>query len=671
MPRDVTATLDDDSQVVYKAVPDDVTPEQVTARVLQEHGKGVKKLDGGNPPSAASTVLSSVKGGVLDLARGAARATTPLAGMMPGELIADPVMRHFGMKGPTDVKNEIIEASVPQDKGGTGRQYLRAGLEGLGGGLVSGPTGILRNAVLGGISGLGSEASAKMFGEGGLQRFLGGLAAGGGAGVLSSLRSTKGKLAAEAVKDVSDADLATTKANMQGAQREGIPLTASQAMPRPSNIDTISNVLANNESGAETARLLRNQPRDAAMLAEREAGALPGTVREGQQVANNVQQGATEAIQSVKDARTSLVSPLYKNAGDLGVRAPKDLAATIDRFVNAANTSPSVAAKALALKDELLTSSVSGKPRTSAEEIKAAIDDFRGTYKNPLNPPSPTELGQLKYITQQLTDQLATKSPIIRAANTVYKWASEGVVDPLKKSVVGRMATPAGSAADKEALKGRVMSVFEQGSTPGAPTSEILTLERSLRNSGNPEAFQDAAKTWLANKVGAASKQQGGRPADSTAANLEAVFAGDVNKQQGLKDILVGLARSQGLADDALLPGMQNMIKYVSMAARRPGTVGGLNAQGVQAASESALAGKIASHSLVAPFRGTFSAINQMLSKDAYRFMDKLLTTPEGIDVLKQMGRAPQRTATQDALAVFLGTMGTEAASKPAPIMAE
>lgn len=49
MPRNITVTLQDGSQHIYQNAPDDVTPEQVTARAQKEFGSAVKHLDGGRP----------------------------------------------------------------------------------------------------------------------------------------------------------------------------------------------------------------------------------------------------------------------------------------------------------------------------------------------------------------------------------------------------------------------------------------------------------------------------------------------------------------------------------------------------------------------------------------------------------------------------------------------
>jgi hypothetical protein len=223
----------------------------------------------------------------------------------------------------------------------------------------------------------------------------------------------------------------------------------------------------------------------------------------------------------------------------------------------------------------------------------------------------------------------------------------------------GRVDTAVGGSARRQRIRSEYTSVFDRGTLPDSPRSDILTLERKLRTGGRPDEFADAAKTWLASKLSSATVTEGGRLADDTAASFERTLQGNPSQERGFRDIMVGLARSQGLPDEALLPGMHNLMQYVGMAARRPGTVGGLTTAEVRDSSKNAVVGKIGAFSAVAPFRGTAQALNHWLSKDAYTFMDKAVTTPEGVEMLRQMAKGPTRTATNDAVAAFLGTLAS------------
>lgn len=59
MPRNITVTFDDGSTHVYRGAPDNVTPDQVSARAAQEFGKQVKSLDGGRNPARAPVSVTT------------------------------------------------------------------------------------------------------------------------------------------------------------------------------------------------------------------------------------------------------------------------------------------------------------------------------------------------------------------------------------------------------------------------------------------------------------------------------------------------------------------------------------------------------------------------------------------------------------------------------------
>lgn len=71
MPRNITVTFDDGSTHVYREAPDDLTPDQVSARAQQDFGKQVISLDGGR--KKAATIRDDIAQGVGDLVAGAVR----------------------------------------------------------------------------------------------------------------------------------------------------------------------------------------------------------------------------------------------------------------------------------------------------------------------------------------------------------------------------------------------------------------------------------------------------------------------------------------------------------------------------------------------------------------------------------------------------------------------
>jgi hypothetical protein len=658
MAKDITVTFQDGSQHVYQGVPDEVTGDQAEARAHADFPDKALTSLAREAPGAWGTVKRAAEVGGSAILRGlmSIPAMAAEAGMA-----LDPGRYPTRNSALRDVSELGVQPTT------TGEKYAARGLEGAAGALA-GPGVIaapLRSALVGASSGLGGEVSANLLGDNVLSRLLGGLAGGGAASLASAAKTTRAELAQEAMRDAGEAGLREGQAAQRNALKEGVSLILPQGMGRGSNLDEMMNSLASSPHGVETARILRNQPKDVALMVEREVGGLPGIAREPQVAANNVQEAATGALDSLKGQRTRMWQDTFDqvaNRTGAGANVPQSaVMAEVARLRGLAagdlqNTPKGQALNRLAnsMLDDL------GVPITSAtnlnEVLKAAGAKLKG-----INLETPgIDAGAVRFIQSQIAqsrDNFGKAFEPIQAANQAYRSFTEGVYNPVKQSVVGRVAGKGFDPA-QEAAQSRVFGVLDRGTTPGASTSEILTLEKALRRQPNgPESFQDAIKTWMANKVAESSTQQGGRASEDVAANLEKVFLGNEVKAQGTKDMLVALARSQGLPDNALLPGMQNVLRIASAAARRPSPVAGVTPSGLEEASRSATLGRLGNFSFIQPFRLVSKGINDALHADAYGFMDKMMSTPEGVDMLIRLGKQPVMSkAAVDTLATFLAT---------------
>lgn len=660
MPRDYTAVFEDGTTYLVESVPDNVHPNDALAWTEQKMGRRVTEFVGhGRGPWGEAKEVAK------DLARGAANVPAAAADYWSA-FTRGKLGDFFDGKSEAVPGQKFVEDTIPTPRNDSpSRNLMRSGLQGASGALV-GPGGItapLRTAAVGGAAGIGSHIGGEAGGLPGA--LLGGLAGGLSVSALSSIKPSRQGLVNRALKDVTEQDLIDAKARMQSAQQNGVNLNVSQAMGKPSNIDAMTDTLANSQYGIRTAAQLHAQPTEITKALGAQKQGLPGTVQEPQAVANSVQDATTGIIKDVKGARTALVTPLYKAAGDLGPKAPQALVKTIDKFLAEKGLSDSTRKDAMALRAKILD--LNGAPRTHSLDLKAAMDDFRSEIKSTINPKDAKAQGELKFLAGQLQSELGARSPLLRTANMVYSDVSKNVVDPLKKSVVGRMAQQTGALPDREAVRTKVFSVFDKGTLPDAQTSEILTLERSLRNGKQAEVFQDAAKTWLAEKVSGATKTSQGSPDAGVAASVKQALVGDEIKRRGLRDVMVGMARSKGLPDDALYPGMERLIDHIESAAKRPSKVQGISAQELDQASRNRVTSGVGNFSMVQPIRQPFRAIDDWLHRDAYSFMDKLLTSPEGVDMLRKMGQKPiMNKAVADSISTFLAVEAAE--TNPDPV---
>lgn len=249
-----------------------------------------------------------------------------------------------------------------------------------------------------------------------------------------------------------------------------------------------------------------------------------------------------------------------------------------------------------------------------------------------------------------------------KEANSAFKAYTEGVVEPLKKSVVGDIAGRAGAQPDKQAVVGHLTKVFEQGTVPGSARSEILTLQKQLQRT-DPEAYTDAAKTWLSGKITQAAAPVDNRFPEDFAKKLVQSFGSDTatvtEKSKGLQDVLVGMARAKELPDETFL-GLPKLMQYIAASSRRPSGFSGASAADFDRIAGSTTANTLARGSVFNPFRPALVMMDNLLRGDAYQFVDRLITTPEGVEVLRTLAKSqPHSRKAQTALASFAATLAT------------
>ena len=101
MARDITVTFEDGTTHVYRAAPDDVTPEAVQQRAAQEFGKQVKSLDGGRKSVRVGSALRDIprqvgltaRYGLEGLGQASEIITEPIR-----QLAVNPVLSMFGAR---------------------------------------------------------------------------------------------------------------------------------------------------------------------------------------------------------------------------------------------------------------------------------------------------------------------------------------------------------------------------------------------------------------------------------------------------------------------------------------------------------------------------------------------------------------------------------------------
>lgn len=618
-------------------------------------------------------------------------------------------------------------STIGQQPATQGERYAANVVEGMSGGATSVPGKLVSAArvlpaLSGGTAALGGDVAAQLSPPDPtvqlLARVLGSVAGGGTTGLgARAVRTTRADLVREATNNVDPKDLEAARMRMASMLSSGYDVNASQAMDVPSNIDSMVARLANSPKGENVQAQLNAQPGTVAAGADSLTKRLPGEITMPREAANTVQQAATDAIDAQVKQRTQIWNTLLKAAtpkptveqqnelaqassawdkaypgvdptsvtakqlkygtqplldrvlaarSENGFLNPDDVRAEVSRLRDLASNSPNTelqgALNTLAGKMTVGKGGVITDPL----DLNRALTDFSGQLKRPsLGMPGAAAhtVSTVDSQIAQIRNNLGEKFAPIKAANKGFQDFTTNTLDPMEQGPTGSAAGVSGYDPAKNAVQSRILGLFDKGTPPGSKTSDILTLEKQIRGS-DPTAFPTAFKTWIAGKV-AASKAGPGLGTPTTMPEAVNKFMGTAGtaENQGFTDSLVGLARSQGLPDSTLTSGAKAFREFVTMASKRPDKVGdaqeALKTTAAGASQEALRAG------LNQILFGIRRAVSNFRAGDAEQYMDKLLTSPEGMDTLIKLSKSPVmgRTAVT-AMGTFFGVLPQGDAAK-------
>lgn len=667
-------------------MPDNPTPEQRAAlqAILSKASQAAAptpKEEVSGLGETARVSGKSIYGGLTSLPRFVKQAGDWLEEKMPTpDWTKTPVP---GYDKIAEADKAVREAVEPKTK--SGKVIGNIGEAAVG--AIASPGGLaapIKSAIIGASSGAGSELAGALAQDkyNTVAKVAGGLAGGLLGGLGTAAKTNREDIARIAMKDVRLDDLQIAVQRMKAAEAAGIPINLSQAMPRGSNIDSLVDALSTSRYGTRITEQLRKQPQQIAFGAEEQMANLPGQIRMPQVLANNAQEAAEASIRRGMDQATKawqkfapqgatihegVVANFDEQLKAMAAKYPNTAQADLINDVRSALKTGQQTTGGSPLLDaagNLINPPTKGPAYlTDALQVKGAIDDVLQNFgARKLNTPGlqGKELRRAQEIRGMFRDMIDLEVPQLAQANKAYEAVMSGVVDPLKKSVVGRLAGRVGANAAQEAPQARLFSVFDKGTVPGATSSEILTLEKAFRNAGQPEVFQDAAKSWLAGKVSTALKSTDNRMPENIGERLRVAF-GDPRQldqtSKGFEDVLAGLARSQGAPEAQYVKGFKNFMEIVSDAARRPGSVRGVTPGEVKEMASEGVFKRLGQVSVMTPIRQPALKWASFLEADALSTMDKLLTTPEGVATLVKLGKQPPRShAAVSTMATFLGT---------------
>lgn len=537
-----------------------------------------------------------------------------------------------------------------------------------------------RTLAAGGMSGLTSEAAGQLPGikgttSEGAARVIGALVGGIGTGIaLSPVKNSK-DLAREMLESVQPSDMEAAKKAMVQAKIAGVPINLDQAMGKDTNITNMVNALVGRKEGQTVVDQLRAQPGQIKALGDRVGKLLPGKVKENASIANETQEAASAAITRARELRTQATAPLFAQAGSVPPSLLSDMLKQAEVAVKA-NPDTNKGKLFSEMVDILRNAQKRAAPQPHPSGIVDASGNpvmmpaapitmqelnasMRTTLNNSKNINLSSSAGDMEAtkglggMVGDFRDQMGVVSPKFRQANELYAQISANRVDPLKKSVIGRVAGLSGDRADVEAVN-KILPLLAKGRNPKAETSEITQFAKVTGNT--PEVFQNAFKTHFNNAVSTAEKQSKGTLSPGMAKEMENTLLGNANQRQGMKDALEAIAVGQGKPKDALYPGFMAAMKIISAAGKRPGAMGPNGEALNQIAGKSVMASGLRMIGL-APGKPAASGIQGWLTADAYRILADNLTTAEGVKKLQELARVPiMSTKAQTIVNTLLAT---------------
>lgn len=539
------------------------------------------------------------------------------------------------------------------------------------GGLIS-PGGLARpflQAGTGAISSAGSEVAARLFGDNAATRLLGGLASGttfaGVANLANRASPRVAELARESLDGLNPAQLQQARTFMAGAKANGIPLDYAQALEatgaQPSGMRVLRDTLANVKEGDATQALLKAQPEQLRNLSNRWVANQPGSIYAPEQAANNLSETATGVINTAKKARTAAVRPHFAAAGPLGKSFRTEFLNDLsDALQTPGLTDQSAEAikAAIARTRKLPATAVAAD---MADDYNEIIRGLRGPYKgNPLTPLDSRTRGQVSPLAEQLTQRLRQASPEIAEGMAKHAQISRDVVDPLKQGQIGGLATKRGYAADTQAPLAKMNALFFAGRDPASRHSPLLETARKL-NKQDPSAFADAAKTYYSRVISDAFDSgvgAGGRATNKEAGqNIYEKLFKPPTQYAGMRDVVTATAEAAGRKPAEALRGLENFAKIVRATRSQPDAIGGMTKQQIMEMAEKHYGANAIRIFGFLPFERMARNMESATMSKTFRELDKLITTPEGVDILIELSHAPVMSKQALMLAATAGSM--------------
>jgi len=566
-------------------------------------------------------------------------------------------------------------------------KYLSEIGKGIGSIPSGGPIGpemsVVRAVANAGLAGAGGQAAADYLKtDNPVVRVAGALAGGGLSGaeqfllhpqndakmVKAALATTPNKEYELGEKGWTGSIPSSAQQQLDRAQKVGIPITTAQAMDNSPGMMTLQNNVAASGQAPKTAALLDRQPAVAYSKVDAATKKLPGTTASPLETANATQKAATEAIaQAREQAGAAYRNVLKGNDPQLDSDQLKPMVDYLNKIITSNRNdnernmaidilskikNPNFKSVEQAQKEGGVAGLLGpdGKPMLSSEQVKAtsqpeyitsglnlkqSIDDALDSFgQRMLNTQSSSanDLRSAQGIREQLNNIFEKHAPELVNANRAYENVITSKVNPMREGDLGVIAGRTG-ARDGIPATQRLYSILNRGTDTNAPQSAIMTVGTAM-NKTDPQAFASAVKSNLRDRLANAERLNAGAIDSDFAKNFYSDIYGSSAKKKGMKEQLVLLAQGQGLPENSIYPGFDNIMETLGRAGKNSSGVSGVTSQSLSSQAGSNTIGNI----LRLFGRSAIGKeANNVFSARAYASLDRMLTHPDGVQLLKDL----------------------------------
>lgn len=681
MPRAITVTLEDGRTVLYKNAPDEITPDDVKARVASEYpGIGVSSIDGGAkykakpnlPPiseDVAKTALPAVARGATNLVGAPADLWQLISG--GAAKASGGLLQALGVISPETKKKmvELAKPELPMPTGDNIRSLLgmrdlyepKTPVGKLVGGTIEGaassPFGVPM-AMLGGVSGLASEAAGQAT-EGSdfekAARIVAGVAAPMGVQAARVWKDTPMRMIREATGDMTPAQFAEAQQALDKARQQGINLMAAEVMP-PSSIQQLASDVAASRSGGQIInQFMARRPNEVKAAVQDRLLTPVGAADTPDVNMARAKETATAVIKNAEKARTAATAPFFE-------RARQDIApqSVIDDLIARAEAMKGTqdVTNRQAIDNFIAQLKATASGAVPENNVRALYGQYQTTRKAtealPINATQEQRAtsGTIGKLNQQLDQALSAASPNVQQGKQLYQQMSESVVDPLNAGPVGRVAGVHGFDPSVPPNLNPVQAIANSAMSRPESIRELY----SQLNAVDRQAFPGIARTWLENAFDTATQRVQAGENRMIGANFAKNVYGTDQQIQNFQEIMRGVATANGVKNpDAYVRGASNLMEVLQMTGKVPGI--GSPTGGRLPTNEMAQSSKAASvmESIgTQPLSATAKTLRAFVGQQNYKRLADILTDPDSVRKIEQLGKYSPKTSTAQALAAGL-----------------